>query len=92
MKLTIYFSSKYNSSELFSFGRETETKSGKHMMSCPRPLKAMVRAGKRSSLQPHSLSSALLDWTLRQKSFIFLPNFPGSAGTLSVYAIKILMV
>ena len=38
----------------------------------PRPLKynivtAIVKGGKWSSLEPHSLSIALLDWTIKQK-------------------------
>ena len=37
----------------------------------PRPLKyivtAIVKGGKWSSLEPHSLSIALLDWTIKKK-------------------------
>ena len=42
------------------------------MKSCQRPLKyiivtAIVTGGKWSSLEPHSLLIALLDWTIKQK-------------------------
>ena len=41
------------------------------MKSCQRPFKyivtAIVRGGKWSLLEPHSLSIALLDWTIKQK-------------------------
>ena len=41
------------------------------MKSCQRPLKyivtAIVKGGKWSSLEPHSLLIALLDWTIKQK-------------------------
>ena len=41
------------------------------MKSCQKPLKyivtAIVRGGKWSLLEPHSLLIALLDWTIKQK-------------------------
>ena len=57
----VYFLS-FSLLNYFWFGRETEVKRGKYVMSCH-----ALTLGKSLSLELHSLSIALLDWTIKQK-------------------------
>ena len=51
---------------IFGLAEKLKQKEENLMISCP-------RACKWSSLEPHSLSIALLDWTIKQKRGIYQP-------------------